>query len=151
MKIEPLACIWMLVCVMNFWAARNGKKWRYWLVRPNLRELELFHPYFVCKCHFREILMINMVIFYQNKPIVKVWKYKKSYNILCGYWIIQFSIIHVCINRSPENLCLRSLQSLLLPQFLTYRHWTGSIVKKKHVRIQTRQTYKLVILFLTNF
>ena len=26
MKIMPMICIWMFVCAMNFWAARNGKK-----------------------------------------------------------------------------------------------------------------------------
>ena len=78
MKIEPVACIWMFVCAMNFWAARNGKKWSYWLFRPNLRELGLFHPYFVCKCSFREILMIIIVILDQNKPIWLILKIQKS-------------------------------------------------------------------------
>ena len=52
-----------------------------------------------------------------------------------GSWcvIINFSIILVCINRSKSDF--RSLQSLLLPQFSTYRHRTGFIVKRKQVRI----------------
>ena len=43
------------VCVMNFWAARNGKKLNFELFRPNLPQFGLFHPYFVCKCSFKEI------------------------------------------------------------------------------------------------
>ena len=30
MKNEPVTCIWMFVCAMNFWAARNGKKVKFW-------------------------------------------------------------------------------------------------------------------------
>ena len=74
MKIEPLACIWMFVRAMNFWAARNGKKLSFWLLRPNLRELGLFNPYFVCKTRFREISMITMVILDQSKPISLILK-----------------------------------------------------------------------------
>ena len=66
-----------------------------------------------------------------------------------GSWcaIIKFFIIHVWINRSPEKWRFRSLQSLLLPQFLTYRHRTRLIVKKKQVRITNYlgNTNKLVI------
>ena len=36
---------------------------------PNLRQLELFHPYFLCKSSFRVISMIKMVIWNQSKPI----------------------------------------------------------------------------------
>ena len=39
---------------------------------PNLCELVLFHPYFVCKCSFREISMIKMVILDQSKPYLKI-------------------------------------------------------------------------------
>ena len=54
---------------MNFRAARNGKKLSFWLFRPNLQELVLFHPYFVRKCRFREISMIKIVILDKSKPI----------------------------------------------------------------------------------
>ena len=43
------------------------------------------------------------------------------------------------MNHSPEKSCFRSLQSLLLPQFSTYRHQTGFIVKRK----QTGAYYQL--------
>ena len=62
MKIEEVTCIWMFVCVMNFWAARNYKTWSFGLFGSNLHELGLFHPYFVCKCSFREFSMIKIVI-----------------------------------------------------------------------------------------
>ena len=52
----------------HFWAARISKKWSFWLFMPNLRELGLFHLDFVCKCSFREISMIKIVIFEQNRP-----------------------------------------------------------------------------------
>ena len=45
--------------------------------RPNLPQLGLFHPYFVCKCSFREILMIKIVILDQSKLISLILKIKK--------------------------------------------------------------------------
>ena len=66
--------MYLNVCVCDeFLTARNGKKLSFRLFRPNLRELGLFHPYFVCKCGVREISII-MVIFDQNKPILKILK-----------------------------------------------------------------------------
>ena len=76
MKIEPVTCIWMSVCAMNFWATRNCKKLSFGLFRPNLPQLGLFHPYFVCKCNFREISMIKMVIWDQSKPISLIFEIK---------------------------------------------------------------------------
>ena len=78
MKIEPVTCIWMFVCAVNFSAARNGKKWNFGLFRPNLCELGLFHPYFVNKFNFREISIIKIVILDQSKPISLILKIKKS-------------------------------------------------------------------------
>ena len=74
MKIEHVTYIWMFVCAMNFWAARNGKNLSFWLFRPNLHELGLFHPYFAYKCSFREISMIKIVILDQSKPISLILK-----------------------------------------------------------------------------
>ena len=76
-KIEHVAFIWMFECAMNFWAW-NGKIWSFWLLSPNLRELGSFHPYFVCKCSFREISRIIIVILDQNKPIWLIFKIPKS-------------------------------------------------------------------------
>ena len=80
MKIEPLTCIWMFVCAMNFRAARNNQKLTFLLFRPNQSELGLFYPYFVWKCSFREISMIKIFILDQNKPIWLILKIKKSKN-----------------------------------------------------------------------
>ena len=58
----------------------NCQKWQnitFGLFRPNLRELGLFHPYFVYKCSFREILLTKMVILDQSKPIPLILKIKK--------------------------------------------------------------------------
>ena len=76
-----MTCIWMFVCAMNFWAVRNGQKCNFRLFRPNLHELGLFHPYFVCKCSFREISMIKMVLLDQSKPISLILKIKKFKNL----------------------------------------------------------------------
>ena len=78
MKIEPVTCIWMFVCMMNFWAARNGKKWNFGLFRPNLREFGLFHPYIEGKWSFTEISMIKIVILDQSKPISQMFKIENS-------------------------------------------------------------------------
>ena len=80
MKIEPLTCIWMFVCAMNFWPGRNGNRWSFWFFRPNLPQLGPFHPYFVCKCCFRAISIIKMVILDQSKPILLYLKIKKFKN-----------------------------------------------------------------------
>ena len=40
--------------------------------------LGYFIQYFVCKCSFRKILTIKMVILYQSKPISLYLKIKKS-------------------------------------------------------------------------
>ena len=53
-----------------------AKKWNFEFFRPNLRELWLFHPYFVCKCSYREISMIKIVILDQSKPISLILKIK---------------------------------------------------------------------------
>ena len=71
--------MYLNVCVCDeFLAARNGKKISFLLFRPNLRELGLFHPYFVCKCSFRKISLIKMVILDQSKPISLILKIEKS-------------------------------------------------------------------------
>ena len=43
-----------------------------------MHELWLFHPYFACKCSFREISMIKIVSLDQRKPILLYLKIKKS-------------------------------------------------------------------------
>ena len=77
MKIEPVTCIWIFVCALNFWAARNVKRWSFWFLRPNLPQLGLFHPYFVCKCCFTAISITKIVIWDQSKPISLYFKIKK--------------------------------------------------------------------------
>ena len=49
-----------------------------------------------------------------------------------GYFYL---FIFLSYNHSPEKWRFPALKSLLLPQFLTYRHRTGFIVKRKQVRI----------------
>ena len=65
------------VCDKIFELPDIAKKWNFGFFRPNLHELGLFHPYFVCKCSFREISMIKMVILDQSKPISLILKFKK--------------------------------------------------------------------------
>ena len=45
---------------------------------PNLSQLGLFYPYFVCKCSFIEIPIIIIIILKQNKQIWLILKTKKS-------------------------------------------------------------------------
>ena len=67
------------VCVCDkFWAARNGEKWSFGLFRPNLPQLGLFHPDFVCKSSFRAISMIKTVILDQSQPISLILKIKSK-------------------------------------------------------------------------
>ena len=67
--------MYLNVCVCDeFLAARNGKKQSFGLFRQNMLELDLFHPYFVCKCSFREISMIKIIILDQSKRIPLILK-----------------------------------------------------------------------------
>ena len=79
----PVTFIWMFVYTMNFRAARSGKRWSFWLFRPNLRELGLFHPYFVCN--------FWMVILDQSKPI----------SLILLLWSIAFMV-----NKSVSKISL---------------------------------------------
>ena len=105
MKIELVTCIWMFVYAMNFWAARNGKKCSFVLFWTNLHELGLFHPYFVCKCSFREISMIKMVILDQSKPISLLLKKEKFKNLKFANCMF---IIHKNGNKTSIQPILKS-------------------------------------------
>ena len=78
MKIDHATCIWMFVYVMNFELPEMAKKWSFGLFRPNLPELGLFHPYFLCKSSFRVISMIKMLILDQSKTISLYLKIKNK-------------------------------------------------------------------------
>ena len=56
-----------------------AKKLSFGLFRPILPQLGLFHSYFECKCSFREISMIKMIILDQSQPILLILK-KKNQN-----------------------------------------------------------------------
>ena len=71
MKIEHVTCIWMFVYAMIFELPEMAKKWSFGFFRPNLPQLELFHPYFLCKSSFRVILD-------QSKPLSLYLKIKNS-------------------------------------------------------------------------
>ena len=80
MKIERVTCIWMFVYAMNFELPEIAKKWSLGFFRPNLPQLGLFYPYFVCRSSFRVISMIKMVILDQSKPILLYLKKKNPQN-----------------------------------------------------------------------
>ena len=69
MKIKYVTCIGMFVYAMNFELPEMAKKRSFEFFRPNLPQLGLFQPYFVCKSSFIVISMIKMVIWDQSKPI----------------------------------------------------------------------------------
>ena len=60
----------------EFIAAINVKKLSCGFFRPNLPQLGLFRPYFVCESSFRVISMRKMVILDQSKPISLLLKIK---------------------------------------------------------------------------
>ena len=76
MKIEPVTYIWMFVYAINFELPEMSKNWTLNLSGPNLPQLGLFHPDFVCKSSFRVISMIKMVILDQSKPIYFIFEKK---------------------------------------------------------------------------
>ena len=80
----------MFVYAMNFELPEMAKKVKIW---PNLPQLGLFHPYFVCKSSSRVISMIKMVILDQSKPISLIFEKKnqkyKSKKIVHCMFIIQ--------------------------------------------------------------
>ena len=77
MKIERMTCIWMFVYAMIFDLPEMAKKWSFGHFRPNLPQLGLFHPHFLCKSGFRVISMIKIAILDQSKPILLYLKIKK--------------------------------------------------------------------------
>ena len=98
--------MYLNVCVWNkFLAARYGKKLSFVLFRPKLLGLGLFHLYFVCKCSFREISMIKMVILDQNKQISLILKIEKSKN---SKFVNYTFIIHKNGNKTSIQPILRS-------------------------------------------
>ena len=68
---------WYII-IMNFELPKMSKKWSFGFFRPNLPQLGLYHPYFVCKSSFRVISMTKIVILDQSKPISLYLKIKKS-------------------------------------------------------------------------
>ena len=64
------------VCVCDEFLSchQNWQKIKFWTFQTNLRELGLFHPYFVCKCCFKKISMIKIVILNQSKSISLILK-----------------------------------------------------------------------------
>ena len=67
----------MFMFTINFELPEMSKKLSFEFFRPNLPQLGLFHPYFLCKSSFRVISMIKMVIWDQSKPISLNLKIKK--------------------------------------------------------------------------
>ena len=66
---------------------------KFWNFQANLHELGLFHLYFVCKCGFREISMIKIVIWDQSKQISLILKIDRflgdAFGVLsCQFWSI---------------------------------------------------------------
>ena len=64
-------------CLCVRWIFKKLEKWSFELFRLNLHEVGLFHSYFLCKCSFREISMIKMVILDQSKPILLIFENRK--------------------------------------------------------------------------
>ena len=103
---------WACDMYLNVWVCDEflssqkwQKKWRFGLFRPNLPQLGLFHPSFVCQSNFRVISMIKMVVWDQNKPIWLCLKIQKSKNqkfVNCTF------IIHKNGNKTSIQPILKS-------------------------------------------
>ena len=78
MKIENVTCIWMFVYGMIFKLPEMAKNEVLGFSGPTCVSWGYFIQYFVCKCSFREISMITMVILDQSKPLSLYLKIKKS-------------------------------------------------------------------------
>ena len=107
MKIERLTFIWTFMLTMNFELPETSKKWSYRFFRPNLPQVGLFHPYFVCKSSFRVISMIKILILDQSKPIslylkIKTRKFKNLKFMNCTF------IIHKNGNNTSIQPILKS-------------------------------------------
>ena len=77
MKIEPVTCISMFVYAMIFELPEMAKNEILNFSGPTCVSYGYFILYFICKCSFREISMIKMVILDQSKPISLYLKIKK--------------------------------------------------------------------------
>ena len=114
MKIELVTFIWMFMFMMNFELPEMSKKWNFRFFRPNLPQLGLFHPYFVCKSSFRVISMTKMVILDQSKPIslyLKIKKFKNQKFVNCTF------VIHKNRNNSSILPFLKSNSTSYFQQY----------------------------------
>ena len=106
MKIERVTFIWTFMFTINFELPEMSKKWSFGFFRPNLPQLGLFYPYFVCKSSFRVISMTKMVILDRSKPIslyLKIKKIKKNPKF------VNFTfIIHKKLNNTSIQPILKS-------------------------------------------
>ena len=82
--IDQSICTWkgtligsvMSVMFRNHIFAYHSLGLSFLFFRPNLPQLGLFNPYFVCKCCFREISIKKFVFLDQNKKIWLILKNK---------------------------------------------------------------------------
>ena len=108
MKIEPVTYIWMSVYAINFELPEISKKWTLDFSDPNLPQLGLFHPDFVCKSSFRVISMVKMVISDQSKPIYLIFEKKKNQNFKNSKFVHRPFIIHKNRNKTSIPPILKS-------------------------------------------
>ena len=81
------------------------------------------------KCNFG--IYLDIQVYYLD--IQAITTFMPSIGSLCvGSFYLFIFLPYSC---SPEKWHFPALKSLLLPQFSTYRHWTGFIVKRKQVHI----------------
>ena len=104
------------------------------------------HPNFFLEVYS---IYLDIQVYYLDTQAISTL-YAFYWFLMCNHWFFYNTCYTKC---SPEKWCFRSLQSLLLRQFSTYRHRTGFIVKRKQVCMQklSRNTYKLVRFFLPIF
>ena len=97
--------IYWNVCVDNEFLSCQKSQKIIFFFRPNLPQLGLFHPYFLCKCSFIEISMKKKVFLDQNNQILLILKNKKIKNpqfLNCKF------IIHKNGNKTSIQSILKS-------------------------------------------
>ena len=97
---------------------------KFWF--SNIVILAYFDPnYYFYHWNFSKATFIYKIL-YEITLTHTGWAWKIQNVIFCHFWELK---------NSSHNKHSNTLQSLLLPQFSTYRHRTGFIVKRKQVHI----------------
>ena len=128
---------WIIVYIIFFthFAYFNVHFYSYPLIACNISCYFLL----LCLCMFASHFIIQL--WHSQGSVISVftWISKQYSYFYTFYWYLMSNysfFYNTCYkSHTPEKWHFMSLQSLLLPLFSTYRHWTEFIVKRKQVCI----------------